>query len=360
MNISSPTLQQLTQALSLQQTMETAPFHAIFQDCAIVPNAAVDMSPCLPVTVQAVKAPITENNPVQAETGMDPVQLPASRIQQKEHTSSEPRTPELANLLDALAELGTASGESVETQQQADISRPLENMEAPIKSPYCPIANTAITSTVQSPKVELPTESAIKTSGSAVSPVALPQSTKAARLPNSAREVALVTLGSTVMDINATAMTITSSFQAPTQTAAPSPMAEVLQQPEQPTLELFKDAQWLGTLARDITAGAASDGKLQFRLVPEFLGALDVGLVHDGGSVDVHVETTTDAAARIIAAEQPRLLEELRHAGLKLGTFDLNGGQQGGTQRQQQPAVPVAAHHSTKDQTPPKRDGRFA
>lgn len=360
MNISPTTLPQLASALSLQPEIGNMPFQPIFEDCATVPTSVEDMSPYPQITIQCVAAPNTENDPVQAGTRINSIQPTASRIHHQDLKNIEHSTPELATFLDWLVKLSADSGASAETAQQRDASPPLPNLDTAVHSPSRSITNAVSTPLAYSQKVELPPEPKPKISESIIAPLALPQPTRIARLPYSIRENAPETFGSAAMEADATTTTIASSFQLPMPATALPNKVEVLRQPEPPTLDLFKDAQWLETLARDITASAARDGKLQFRLVPDFLGALDIGLAHENGSVDVHVETTTDAAAQIIAVEQPRLLEELRHSGLKLGSFDLNGGQQGGTQRQQQPAVPAAVQHPTKDQTPPKRDGRFA
>jgi flagellar hook-length control protein FliK len=131
-----------------------------------------------------------------------------------------------------------------------------------------------------------------------------------------------------------------------------------------PTLDLAQDALWLDTLARDITASANSVGRLSFRLVPEFLGKLDVALTHDQGSVDIAMQADTDTARRIIIGEQPRLIEELRQSGLKVGNFEMTTGQQNSSPRQHpspsQPSPPQQIAAQFKSPPSLKRNGRFA
>ncbi len=98
-------------------------------------------------------------------------------------------------------------------------------------------------------------------------------------------------------------------------------------------LDLARDTLWLDQLTREIVAVASSDGRLKFRLSPEILGNLDVAISTQADGVNIQLQPSTETAARILAAEQPKLTEELRQSGLKLVNSDLLGGQQMGNAR---------------------------
>ena len=144
---------------------------------------------------------------------------------------------------------------------------------------------------------------------------------------------------------------------APTVPPTGTPIAELRQ------LVITADGEWIGALARDIVSHAAHDNQLAFTLVPEHLGQLDVAVTTDNGQVDIRLETSTQAAAQAISAEQARLIEDLRHAGLKLGQFDMSSRQ---NENGQQQAPPPDSQHTDNDSTPAqakafsKAQGRFA
>ena len=128
-------------------------------------------------------------------------------------------------------------------------------------------------------------------------------------------------------------------------------------------LVMTQDGEWIGALARDIVSNAARDNQLVFTLMPENLGQLDIALTTDNGQVDIRLETSTNAAAQIIAADQARLIEDLRNAGLKLGQFDMSNRQNGNGQPQ--PQKPdgqrtETSSTSTQPQASSKAYGRFA
>jgi flagellar hook-length control protein FliK len=169
--------------------------------------------------------------------------------------------------------------------------------------------------------------------------------------------------------------------RAPNDAMQPSPSVLFQQQPMQasaatagvspavdlPQLNLAADAGWIDTLARDIAISAAGDGRLNFRLLPEKLGQLDIEMTHRDGNIDIAMQASSDGAASIIIAEQLRLVEELRQSGLKVGNFDLSGGQNGGSTRQQQasPSSPPNPSHQQistpqKPRQSHKRSDRFA
>jgi hypothetical protein len=128
-------------------------------------------------------------------------------------------------------------------------------------------------------------------------------------------------------------------------------------------LVITADGEWVGALARDIVSHAARDNQMAFTLIPEHLGQLDVTVTTDNGTVDIRLETSTPAAAQAIATEHARLIEDLRHAGLKLGQFDMSNRQNGnGQQQAPQPDNQRTDNDSTPAQATAssKAQGRFA
>ena len=141
------------------------------------------------------------------------------------------------------------------------------------------------------------------------------------------------------------------------QLASDQPIAELKQ------LILRQDGEWIGALARDIVANASRDNQLQFTLKPENLGVLDVAITSDNGQIDIRLETSTAAAAQVISADQARLIEDLRGAGLKLGQFEMTNRQNGNDQqrrpaRDQQNSDPASP--TTQPKALSRALGRFA
>ena len=137
-------------------------------------------------------------------------------------------------------------------------------------------------------------------------------------------------------------------------------------------LDLAHDSQWIDQLTRDIVAVAGQDGKLRFGLSPSNLGQLEVSVETRQDGVNIQMQASTEAAARIFAAEQPKLVEELRQSGVRVMNSDLLGGQQMQGQRDQSHAQNSAWQSSsnlTSNVTPNRtstsnqntsRNGRFA
>lgn len=112
-------------------------------------------------------------------------------------------------------------------------------------------------------------------------------------------------------------------------------------------LDLASDALWLDQLTREIVAVASNDGRLKFSLSPAALGNLDVAISTQADGVNIQLQPSSETAARIFATEQPKLVEELRHSGIKLANNDLLSGQHMGSasyhsqqQRFDRPAPP--------------------
>ena len=98
------------------------------------------------------------------------------------------------------------------------------------------------------------------------------------------------------------------SIGAPAQAA---PLAER-------TLDLTSDDRWIAQLAADIAATKSDKGDLSFRLMPRHLGRLDVAMKLDGDSVSMKLDTQHESTAAIVAAAQPRLVEDLRQQGVRV------------------------------------------
>ncbi|MBL0924365.1 MAG: flagellar hook-length control protein FliK [Sphingomonadaceae bacterium] len=152
-------------------------------------------------------------------------------------------------------------------------------------------------------------------------------------------------------------------FQLPGQPDIPA-TAPLIKIAIPPVLDLSQDTHWVETLAHDIAASSTSDGRLSFRLIPSYLGELDISLIRDANHVDIRIDTESDMTARVIAAEQPRLIEELRLSGLKVGDFAMTTGQRDGSARQQMPQTPQKQHgllhHQIEKAPSQKRNDRFA
>jgi flagellar hook-length control protein FliK len=136
-------------------------------------------------------------------------------------------------------------------------------------------------------------------------------------------------------------------------------------------LDLARDNRWLDSLARDIVAAATDQDRLSFRLRPDNLGRLDIDLAQMGGDLSVKITASTDDAAKIVAAAQPRLFEELRAQGLRVSGGDVAtsnhqqfGQSASGQSLSSRKAEPIEhSAFSEEDNDPPKTTrpaGRFA
>lgn len=124
--------------------------------------------------------------------------------------------------------------------------------------------------------------------------------------------------------------------------AQPVPMAER-------TLDMTSDDRWIGQLAADIAATKSENGDLSFRLMPRHLGRLDIAMKMDGdGAVSLKLDTQHEATATIVAAAQPRLVEDLRHQGVRVAEAQVtHTPAETGRQPQQQQGH--GARHGTPD-----------
>lgn len=134
-------------------------------------------------------------------------------------------------------------------------------------------------------------------------------------------------------------------------------------------LDLARDNRWLDSLARDIVAVAETPDRLSFRLSPPQLGRLDVDLNNSENGLSVRMNASSEAATQIIAAAQPRLIDELKNQGVRVADTQVStgGGQTQGqsqqhTQRDADQMIEYArARFEAADETNSARpQGRFA
>jgi flagellar hook-length control protein FliK len=118
-------------------------------------------------------------------------------------------------------------------------------------------------------------------------------------------------------------------------------------------VDLARDTLWLDHLAKEIVAVASHDGKLRFSLSPQALGDLDVAISTQSDGVHIQLQTSTESAARIFAAEQPKLAEELRQSGVRLVNNDLFSGQHMGSGRDQS-HMPSSGRHLPMNMPQPR------
>jgi flagellar hook-length control protein FliK len=152
------------------------------------------------------------------------------------------------------------------------------------------------------------------------------------------------------------------------QPITPAPTADPLRFVVERQLDLARDSRWLDALARDIVAVAETPDRLSFRLSPPQLGRLDVDLSASDSGLAVRMNTSTEAAAQIVAAAQPRLIDELRSQGVRVAEAQVStggGGSHGQGQQQQREADQLiefarARFEQANDTNPMRPDGRFA
>lgn len=118
-----------------------------------------------------------------------------------------------------------------------------------------------------------------------------------------------------------------------------APAADPLRAIVERQLDLARDSRWLDALARDIVAVAQSPERLSFRLSPPQLGRLDVDLSTSESGLALRMNTGSEAATQIIAAAQPRLIDELKNQGVRVAEAQVStgtGGQSHGQGQQHQ------------------------
>lgn len=88
-------------------------------------------------------------------------------------------------------------------------------------------------------------------------------------------------------------------------------------------LDMHTDDAWIEQLAKDIAAAKSATGDISFRLMPRHLGRLDVSMMQSEQGVSVHMDTQHEQTAAIVTAAQGRLVDELRHQGVRVAGADV-------------------------------------
>jgi flagellar hook-length control protein FliK len=154
----------------------------------------------------------------------------------------------------------------------------------------------------------------------------------------------------------------------PPQPTTSAPTADPLRFVVERQLDLARDSRWLDALTRDIVAVADTPDRLSFRLSPPQLGRLDIDLSTSESGLSVQMNVSTEAAAQIVAAAQPRLIDDLKNQGVRVAEAQVSNGSgqsQGQGQHQQREADQMiefarARFEQANDTNPMRPTGRFA
>jgi len=180
--------------------------------------------------------------------------------------------------------------------------------------------------------------------------------------PAAKNQITLAQLADDIPMVDATSDITTAGAPVPVRAFQPvtSPATAV---PDMRPLYLTPDNQWIDRLRSEIVSSAARDNELQFTLKPEHLGRLHIALTTQDGKVDIRLDASTSAAAQILATEQVRLIEDLRHAGVRVGQFEMTNSQNGAHQQQRhRQDAPTSDPQPTPNRNTlaPEKRGRFA
>ncbi|MEQ8310734.1 MAG: flagellar hook-length control protein FliK [Sphingopyxis sp.] len=152
------------------------------------------------------------------------------------------------------------------------------------------------------------------------------------------------------------------AIAAPVAAGAPAAIAERV-------LDMDSDGAWIDQLARDIAATKSDSGDISFRLMPRHLGRLDVAMRQGDEGVTLKMDTQHEATATIVTAAQGRLVDELRHQGVRVAGAEVthtpgDPGRQstGQGQGQGRAAPPDPAHliETANERGEDRREGRAA
>jgi flagellar hook-length control protein FliK len=152
---------------------------------------------------------------------------------------------------------------------------------------------------------------------------------------------------------------------------ASRPVADQVLQTAERVLDVARGNAWLDQLASDIVAAKDSDRALSFRLLPAQLGQLDVRIETRDDGMQLNFATQNDEAAQVVAAAQPKLVDELRGQGVRIAGSDVStasgqnsSGGQPQSQAQRQPPQHIVTHSASfrkpTNDTAPRDNGRFA
>jgi flagellar hook-length control protein FliK len=320
------------------------------------PIAALALAPVIPSTAEPVPAPdcaptpLPEAEPTAAEM---PIKV-AIRVAQ----NTDLPAPVAADT-DVGQDTKDADEQSADTAVVPPPATPVVQAALPVNplialvaaSPLVMVAPVVVRATVAdtSPDADDSVQSAklpeIKTAYRAPAPteakVAKPadpamaalfaMAKEAARATEPARNTPSVDVSVTMLSDTASDADTTPTFSLPTAPAAVQQLASIVS--AQPVaapdaminrhLDLVRGDAWLDTLAQDIASIAGTGDRLRFALQPEHLGKLDVEVSRHETGVAVHMTTRSEEARQIIAAAQPRLLDELRANGTRVVAADV-------------------------------------
>jgi flagellar hook-length control protein FliK len=133
-------------------------------------------------------------------------------------------------------------------------------------------------------------------------------------------------------------------------------------------LDLAQGDLWLDDLAQDIVSMSNTQDKINFRLLPQHLGRMDVNMTTSSAGLTVNIQTETEAARTLLVAGQPRMIDEIRSHGIRVVETQITSGgfdhQSSHTPRHAQPArEPEHAINDEPIELSPvhgRTDGRFA
>lgn len=127
---------------------------------------------------------------------------------------------------------------------------------------------------------------------------------------------------------------------------------------------------WAARLAHEIlSARDCGATGLSLHLAPRHLGSLDIGLSESPAGLVVELRPSSEAAAALIAREQPHLLDELRQRGIPVAETALHFGANGHGRHTRNGAIPQPSQPlpdsdrlpvTDQDQHRAQPNGRFA
>jgi Flagellar hook-length control protein FliK len=132
-------------------------------------------------------------------------------------------------------------------------------------------------------------------------------------------------------------------------------------------LDLARDHLWLDRLASDIVSAREFNDKVSFRLLPPRLGQLDVEILKSEAGLSVNMTATNEEAGKIVAAAQPRLIDELRSQGMRVHSAEIayrdmpqHDGRQSNPRTHKTAEIATPPNTETADAQAAEVAGRFA
>lgn len=112
-----------------------------------------------------------------------------------------------------------------------------------------------------------------------------------------------------------------------------------LQEAPSPSLDMG-DRDWIARLSQEIVKAHQGGNDISFRLAPQHLGTLDIGIRETGNGLVIEMRCSAPDAAAHISREEPRLIDELRQRGVPLAETSLQFGANGDSRNSRNGAVP--------------------